>query len=77
MINPLVLSLGGAFDAEVDPLLPKPKKSSTKADIKYDNDDGLGYFMEGASNDSDEEGSTAVLNGVRKTCFRGVSDERF
>jgi hypothetical protein len=25
-INPLVLSLGGAFDASADPLIPKPKK---------------------------------------------------
>jgi hypothetical protein len=29
-INPLVLSLGGAFDALLDPLLPQPKKSTTK-----------------------------------------------
>jgi hypothetical protein len=58
-INPLVLSLGGAFDASLDPLLPQPKKYTIKTRVEVCKDVEDECFF-GDEDQTDDEGSGRV-----------------
>jgi hypothetical protein len=82
--NPMILSLGGAFDAAVDPLIPKAKKGANQPeqqkklddepalcfdDLMDSDDDHRGNYVSWSSDDIHKRGGSCSV----QTTFKGSS----
>jgi hypothetical protein len=58
--NSMVLSLGRAFDAHVDPLILQPKKAIRQSKQKKKIEEEVGFDFDNSTNSDDNQGGAFV-----------------